>query len=59
MSQAHRSAYAKCHCGTAPIELQAGRYEGLAVEDRICLVCQIGVDEEQHIYLYVKQVSLV
>ena len=51
MPRAHRSAYAKCHCGTAPIKLETGRYEGLAVEDRICPICQKGVEDEQHVLL--------
>ena len=37
MQKDHRSTYAKFRCGTAPIKLKTGRYEGLAVEDRIAL----------------------
>ena len=51
MPRAHRSAYAKFRCGTAPIKLETGRYEGLAVEDRICPICQKGVEDEQHVLL--------
>ena len=32
----YRSSLAKFRCGTAPIRLELGRYEGLPVEDRKC-----------------------
>ena len=51
MPRSHRSAYAKFRCGTAPIKLETGRYEGIPVEDRICPVCQNGVEDEQHVLL--------
>ena len=51
MPRSHRSAYAKFRCGTAPIKLETGRYEGLAVEERICPVCHEGVEDERHVLL--------
>lgn len=32
----HRSAFAKFRCGVAPIKIETGRYESLAVEERVC-----------------------
>ena len=51
MPKSHRSAYAKFRCGTAPIKLEVGRYEGLDVKDRICPLCHNGVEDEMHVLL--------
>ena len=32
---------------------KSGGYEGLAAEDRICSICQKGVEDEQHVLLHV------
>ncbi len=49
----HRSAFAKFRCGTAPIRIETGRYEGIPVENRICFHCcsldQNIVESEIHV----------
>ena len=35
----HRSALAKFRCGFAPIRIETGRFERLALEDRKCINC--------------------
>ena len=42
----HRSALAKFCCGVAPIRLETGRYERLAVNNRICPLCNREVENE-------------
>ena len=37
--RANRSALAKLRCGTAPIRIETGRYEGLPVDQRLCFHC--------------------
>ena len=49
MSKSSRSAYAQFRCGTAPIKLETGRYEGLALEARICPLCKSGIEDERHV----------
>ena len=51
MPKSHRSAYAQFRCGTAPIKLETGRYEGLPVERRTCPLCNNGVEDECHVLL--------
>ena len=34
----HRSALAKFRCGVAPIRIETGRYERLALNERLCLL---------------------
>ena len=51
LPRSHRSAMAQFRCGTAPIRLETGRYEGLAVEARICPLCKNGVETELHVLL--------
>ena len=45
----HRSAIAKFRCGVAPIRLETGRYEHLEVSERICPVCHLEVESEEHV----------
>ena len=47
----HRSALAKFRCGVAPIRLETGRYERLAVNNRICPLCNREVENEVHVLL--------
>ena len=46
----HRSAFAKFRCGVAPIKIDAGRHESLAVEERICPFCS-NIADEMHVIL--------
>jgi hypothetical protein len=49
----HRSAYAKFRCGVAPIRLETGRYERLAIGERKCIFCDIDtVETEEHVLLH-------
>lgn len=46
----HRSALAKFRCGTAPLRIETGRYEGLAEDDRTCFACNYScVEDELHV----------
>ena len=51
MSHRRRSALARFRCGTAPVRLETGRYEGLPVERRTCFICPDSVESEQHVLL--------
>ena len=44
----HRSALAKFRCGVAPIRIETGRYERLALEDRKCINCD-AIESEEHV----------
>ena len=48
----HRSALAKFRCGVAPLRIETGRYEGLAVQDRTCFYCKDEIETEEHCLLY-------
>ncbi len=49
MPYKYRSAFSKCRCGVAPIRIGTGRYENLAEEQRLCVLCNKGeVKSEQH-----------
>ena len=48
----HRSAYSKFRCGVAPIRIETGRYERLALEDRRCFSCLNQVEDEEHALLH-------
>ena len=44
-----RSAYIKLRCGVLPLEIETGRYHGVALEDRICKLCDLNqVEDETH-----------
>jgi hypothetical protein len=51
LPRSHRSALAQFRCGTAPIKLETGRYEGLPVESRICPICNNDVESELHVLI--------
>ena len=51
MPKCHRSAFAKFHCGVAPLLLETGRYEGLPVNKRICPFCRVYVENETHVII--------
>ena len=45
----HRSLLARLRGGTAPLQIETGRYIGLPAEERICRSCNTGqVEDEQH-----------
>ena len=51
MPFAWRSSIAKLRTGVAPLRLETGRYEGLAVNQRTCFNCNENVKSEQHVLL--------
>ena len=51
MPKGDRSAYAQFRCGTAPIKIETGRYEGLPVEQRMCPLCHSAVEDELHVLI--------
>ena len=50
LSKKQRSSLAKFRCASAPIRLETGRYEGLAVEDRKCQFCPDYIEDEIHVF---------
>ena len=51
MPFAWRSAFAKFRAGFAPLRLETGRYENLAVNQRTCFNCRNMVESEHHVLL--------
>ena len=51
MTRAERSAMAKFRCGTAPIRIETGRYEGRTVENRICSFGCMEIENEAHVLI--------
>ncbi len=52
LNKSHRSALAKFRCGVAPICIETGHYEQLALNDRQCILCQAdSIESEEHIIL--------
>ena len=47
-----RSAFAKFRSGVAPLRLETGRYENLAVNQRTCFNCRGSVESEKHVLLH-------
>ena len=47
-----RSALAKFRAGVAPLRLETGRYENLAVNQRTCFNCRDSVECERHVLLH-------
>ena len=43
----NRSLMAQLRSGTLPLAIEVGRYRGLAVEDRICTVCNLNITESE------------
>ena len=46
--KAHKSAFAKFRCGTAPLRLETGRYENIPEQLRICPLCKTKPETEEH-----------
>ena len=46
-----RSAYAKFRCGVAPLRIETGRYERLEITEGTCIICNTGVESEEHVLL--------
>ena len=52
MPRCHRSSYSKFRCGVAPIRIETGRYERLALENRRCFNCVNHTENEEHVLLH-------
>ena len=44
----HRSLFAQFRCGILPIQIEIGRFRGQNLCERICPVCDDGVEDEIH-----------
>ena len=51
LNRNHRSAIAKFRLGIAPIRLETDRYEGLPETERLCPLCQIEIENEEHVLI--------
>ncbi len=51
LPRSHRAALASFRCGTAPLRIETGRYEGLPVESRTCFVCDDVTETEAHVLM--------
>ena len=49
LSRSERSALAKFRCGVAPLRVETGRFEGIPEKDRLCPLCQSGIENELHV----------
>ena len=47
-SKDQRKLMGKLRCGCAKLEVETGRWRGVAREDRICLLCNNGMGDERH-----------
>ena len=43
---------AKFRAGVAPIRLETGRYDNLAVNQRTCFICNESVESERHVLFH-------
>ena len=51
LSRLQRSSLAKFRGGIAPINIELGRFQGLPVEERVCMSCPELVEDEMHVIL--------
>jgi len=49
LTRTRRSALAKFRMGVAPLRLETGRYENLAIEDRTCFHCTELIEDVEHV----------
>jgi hypothetical protein len=51
----HRSALGKFRCGVAPLRVETGRYTGIPVDLRHCVLCNNGsIEDEIHVFIECK-----
>ena len=58
MSVGDRKALAQIRCGSAPLQIEKGRYDHgtyLPVNERPCPVCLDGTEDEKHVIIYCNQ----
>ena len=58
MPPKHRAALSKFRCGVAPIRVETGRYENLALNDRLCPFCNT-VESEIHVLFYCRLYNII
>ena len=54
LQRKERSLLCLLRCGALPIKIETGRYVGLKAEERICELCNSGVEDEVHFLFYCK-----
>ena len=52
----YRSILAKFRCGVAPIRVETGRYERLSFAERMCPLCNGGIENELHVKYFLSDV---
>ena len=53
LTKNERSHLAQFRCAVLPLKIETGRFSGLAIEDRLCQVCdQHAVESEIHLLLH-------
>ena len=50
--RAHRAFLAKLRGGSAPLEIETGRYVRTLPDLRVCKLCKTGVEDEMHFTLH-------
>ena len=55
--RAHRSVFARLRGGSASLEIERSRYQGVPAEQRICKLCMDEVEDELHFCLKCKTTS--
>lgn len=53
MSKSLRSFIAQLRCGVLPLRIETGRFRNLAVDDRLCIFCDLGVVETETHFCFV------
>ena len=46
-----RRALAQFRTGSAPLEVELGRFSGVSYEDRLCNICGLAVEDEKHVLI--------
>jgi hypothetical protein len=46
-----RQSFAMLRCGVAPLRIETGRYENVALENRVCQLCESGMIEDERHFL--------
>ena len=48
MSRSERSLLAQLRIGVLPLKIETGRYNNVKVEDRMCELCDLDIEDEKH-----------
>ena len=52
LNRSHRSTIAQFRTGILPLRVETGRYQHIPPEDRLCLLCDLNVVEDEYHMLY-------